>query len=98
RCPVTSSTDRAWGVPFCGGVERGDRAGLTECVVAAEQRLLLPADGGLEVGQLERVGVGGAGIDAFDRAVGAAQLDDGVGRVPWVGEQQRAVAADRLEV
>ena len=47
------------GRSFRRGVERGDRAGLTQGVVAAEERSPLATDGRLEVGQLERVGVGG---------------------------------------
>jgi hypothetical protein len=93
-----SSSDRAWGVPFCGGVEGGDRAGLAEGVVAAEQRPVPPAHRGLEVGQLERIGVGRAGVDVLDGAVGPAQLDDRVAAVPGIGEEQRALGADGLEL
>src|ERR1700710_1330409 len=62
-------------------VQGVDHTRLVERVLAPEQRLALAAHGGLEVGELERVGVGAPRLDALRGAVRAPDLDDGLAAV-----------------
>src|SRR5215211_3163220 len=103
--PFGSGASRSWGrreldgaALLGGAVQRGDRAGLRDGVVAAEQRRALAAHRALEVGELERVRVRRPDLDALGGAVGAADLDHRLAAVPRVVEEQRAAVADRLEL
>src|SRR5437868_868399 len=75
-----------------GAIERVDRARLTERVVAAEERLLQPADGAAEIVGLEPVAVG-----PLDRDPLRVEQDAGLVRAPRRGHSQRPVRADDLQ-
>src|SRR5579862_7766715 len=81
----------------CVIVQRLQYTRLAERVVAAEQRLRLAADRVAEVLQLEPVRVRVRKLDPLD-LVSAAQLDHRLRAVPRVVEEDRALAADRLEL
>ena len=57
-----------------------------------------PRIGGRHVLELELVRVRAIDLDAIERAVGAAQLDQRLDAVPRVVQEQRALGADRLEL
>src|SRR5690348_3134946 len=81
----------------CVIVERLERPRLAERVLAAEQELRLAANGIAHVLELEAIRVLRLELDALDGAV-AAQLDHGVDAVPGVVEEERSLAADRLQL
>src|SRR6185312_11510136 len=78
-------------------VQRLECASLAECVLAAEQQLALAADRRTQVLELEPVRVGVLELDAFHAAV-PAHLDHRLVAVPWIVEEERPLAADRLQL
>src|SRR5579864_9064114 len=81
----------------CVIVQRLKRPGLAHRVLSAEQRLCLAADRVAEVLKLDPVRVDALELDALDAAV-PPQLDHRVDAVPGIVEEERALAADRLEL
>src|SRR5207248_5505163 len=78
-------------------VQRLERARLSERIVTAEEQLALAADRVAEVLELEPVRVLWLDLDPLDTAL-AAELDHRHGAVPRIVEEERAFAADRLEL
>src|SRR5438046_4630878 len=78
-------------------MQRLERARLADGVVAAEQELRLAPDRSAEVLELEAIRVDSFNLDALD-AVVAAQLDPGRDAVPRIVDEERSLAADRLEL
>src|SRR5215218_4025484 len=79
-------------------VERGDGAGLADCVRAAQQRLALARDGRGEVAQLAGVRVLALDLDPLHRAVERPHLNDRLGRVERVVQPQGALRPDHLDL
>src|SRR3954451_6329073 len=79
------------------GVQRLERARLADRIPPPEQQLRLPAGGGADVLELEAVRVLMLHIDRLD-ALRAAFLDVRLIAVPWVVQEERALAADRLDL
>src|SRR5213592_2175713 len=78
-------------------VQRLERTSLTQRVLASEQQLGLAADRVAEVLELQPVRIDGLELDPL-AAVVPAKLDDRVHAVPRVVEEERALAADHLEL
>ena len=78
-------------------VQRLERPRLSDRVLAPEQQLPLPADRVRHVLELEPVGVDRLELDPLD-LVPVPHLDHGHAAVPGVVEEERALAADHLEL
>src|SRR4051794_20123720 len=81
---------------LCVNMQRLQRARLPHCVLASEQQFRVAADRVADVLELEAIRVGVLDLDAADVAV-AVQLDHRLVAMPRVVEEQRSLAADRLE-
>src|SRR3954447_13673693 len=81
----------------CVIVQRFERPRLAERILAAEQQLALAADRVAHVLELELVRVRVVHLDPFG-VVPASRLDARVVAVPRVVEEERALAADCLEL
>src|SRR2546423_889544 len=78
-------------------MERLERARLGDRVLAREQELAFAADRVADVLELEPVRIRRPDLDLLDLTV-APQLDPRVLRMPRIVEEERALAADRLEL
>ena len=77
-------------------MERLERSRLSDCVVAAEEKRRFSSDRVGQVFELEPVRVDEE-LDSFDLSV-ATQLDHRRSAVPGIVEEERSLAADRLEL
>src|SRR5215475_6409070 len=80
-----------------GAVQRFERSRLPDSVLSPEQQVGLTADRVAQVLELEPVRVAGLELDPLDATV-PAELDDRMVAVPGIVQEERALAADRLEL
>ncbi len=78
-------------------MQRFEGPRLCDSVVAAEEQLAVATDRVSEIFELELVGVGGIELDPLDPAL-TAELYAGHFAVPRIIEEERALAADGLQL